>query len=135
MIGLTCAAFLHAGLFLSSHWMVKPAPFTTVRVDKDPSVQITPPPPEQEKEDPVTALKDEPPVVNQRAIPSLTDIVAEVPVNAFTEPMQPPPPPGLPTDPNAITIPVTHTYNQLPGDGPIFKPSDLDQPPVLRAPV
>ncbi|MFI5337730.1 MAG: energy transducer TonB, partial [Opitutales bacterium] len=46
-----------------------------------------------------------------------------------------PPPPGLPTDPNAITIPVTHTYNQLPGDGPIFKPSDLDQPPVLRAPV
>lgn len=99
------------------------------------SIQMEAPPPEPETEEEVTELNDEP-VTNQLAPPSLVDLPTVVPVNAFTQPLQPPPPPGLTAAKGAISIPVTKPGTQL-GKGmkDLFDVANLDQPPVLRVPV
>ena len=96
-------------------------------------VKMELPPPEPEKEEEVQELNDEP-VINQMAPPSLVDMPTVVPVNAFTQPIQPPPPPGLQANKGAISIPVTKPGSQL-GKGmkDLFDVANLDQPPVPRA--
>jgi protein TonB len=59
-----------------------------------------------------------------------------VPVNAFTQPLQPPPPPGLTPSKGAITIPVNKPgANFGAGIKDLFNVGDLDQKPVAQVRV
>jgi protein TonB len=70
---------------------------------------------------------------NIMAPPSLADIPTVVPVDAFTQPIAPPPPPGLTPSKGAITIPVTKPgANFGKGISNLFNVGDLDNPPVAR---
>ena len=140
IVGLLASLLIHALIlegedlmnYLTHHrnQVVKKA-----KQDEENIVKMELPPPEQDKEDEVQELNDEP-VVNQMAPPSLIDMPTVVPVNAFTQPIQPPPPPGLQANKGAISIPVTKPGSQL-GKGmkDLFDVANLDQPPVLRVPV
>ena len=56
-----------------------------------------------------------------------------VPVDAFTMPIAPPPPPGLTPSKGAITIPVQKPgANFGKGISNLFNVGDLDNPPVAR---
>lgn len=95
-------------------------------------VQFEMPPIEEEKEEKVEELQDTP-VENVIAPPTLQDLPSVVPVNAFTQPIQPPPPPGLTPSKGAITIPVNKPgANFGKGIGNLFNIGDLDQQPVAR---
>ena len=99
---------------------------------KDDVVQFEMPPMDEEKEEKVEDLADEP-VQNQLAPPSLVDLPTVVPVTAFTQPLAPPPPPGLTASKGAINIPVTKPGASF-GKGikDLFDINNLDQRPVAR---
>jgi protein TonB len=99
---------------------------------KDEVVQFEMPPLDDEKEDKVEDLNDEP-VQNMIAPPSLVDLPTVVPVTAFTQPLAPPPPPGLVASKGAINIPVTKPgANFGKGIKDLFDINNLDQRPVAR---
>jgi periplasmic protein TonB len=99
---------------------------------KDEVVQFEMPPMDEEKEEAVEELNDEP-VENVMAPPSLVDLPTVVPVTAFTQPLQPPPPPGLTPSKGAINIPVTKPgANFGRGIKDLFDINNLDQRPVAR---
>lgn len=99
---------------------------------KDDVVQFEMPPLDEEKEEKVEDLNDEP-VQNQLAPPSLVDLPTVVPVSAFTQPLTPPPPPGLQASKGAINIPVTKPgANFGKGIKDLFDINNLDQRPVAR---
>lgn len=127
-VGILYGEDIYTSLFAHKKQVVKKA-----KQDEELVVKFDLPPPEPEKEDEVHELDDEP-VVNQMAPPSLVDMPTVVPVNAFTQPIQPPPPPGLTANKGAISIPVTKPGAQL-GKGmkDLFDVANLDQPPVPRA--
>ncbi len=130
IIGIVVSLALHA-TFLGA-FNRKPPPKAKVVEDKEPVVQFEMPPLEEEKEDKVEELNDTP-VENVMAPPSLVDVPTVVPVNAFTQPIQPPPPPGLTPSKGAITIPVTKPgANFGKGISNLFNIGDLDQQPVAR---
>lgn len=129
IIGIVVSLALHSSIFIFSH---KNPPPPKVAATKDAIVQIELPPLEEEKEDKVEEL-DETPVENIMAPPSLQDLPSVVPVNAFTQPIAPPPPPGLQPSKGAITIPVTKPgANFGKGISNLFNVGDLDNPPVAR---
>jgi protein TonB len=108
-----------------------PAP-KRVAPPKDEIVQFEMPPLDEEKEEKVEDLNDEP-VQNQLAPPSLVDLPTVVPVTAFTQPLTPPPPPGLTASKGAINIPVTRPgANFGKGIKDLFDINNLDQRPVAR---
>jgi periplasmic protein TonB len=129
-VGILGGEDIYAKLFGPHRQVVK-----KVKTEDENIVKMDLPPPEPEKEEEVQELNDEP-VVNQMAPPSLVDMPTVVPVNAFTQPIQPPPPPGLTATKGAISIPVVKPGSQL-GKGmkDLFDVANLDQPPVLRVPV
>lgn len=100
---------------------------------KEEVIQFEMPPLEEEKEETLEELIDEP-VQNQLAPPSLVDVPTVVPVNAFTMPLTPPPPPGLTPSKGAINIPVVKPGSNF-GSGikNLFNVGDLDQKPVERS--
>ena len=81
-----------------------------------------PPPPPPKKEEVIELIEmpqlepEEPEVVESTeaetsdivdlAPPSIMDVPTTVPVNAFVQPVQPPPPPGMTANTGSITIPV-----------------------------
>ncbi len=101
---------------------------------KDEVLQFEMPPIEEEKEDVVKDL-DDAPVENQLAPPSLVDLPSVVPINAFTQTLTPPPPPGLTPSKGAINIPVMKPGANFGKGMELFDVSQLDQKPVLRVPV
>lgn len=95
-------------------------------------VQMEMPPLPEEEEDKVEELNEEP-VENVLAPPSLVDLPTVVPVNAFTQPLQPPPPPGMTAAKGAINIPVNPPgANFGRGIKDLFDINNLDQKPVGR---
>ncbi len=130
LIGLVVSVALHCTFLLGFNRKAPPA-------HKDPGtketlVQFDMPPIEEEKEEKVEELNDEP-IQNQLAPPSLVDMPTVVPVTAFLVPLTPPPPPGLTPSKGAITIPVNKPgANFGQGIKDLFNVSDLDQQPVLR---
>jgi protein TonB len=99
---------------------------------KEDVVQFEMPPLDEEKEEKVEDLSDDP-VQNVMAPPSLVDIPTVVPVSAFTQPLTPPPPPGLTASKGAINIPVTRPgANFGKGIKDLFDINNLDQRPVAR---
>ncbi len=99
---------------------------------KEAIMQFEMPPLEEEKEEKVEDLQEEV-TQNQLAPPSLVDMPSVVPVDAFTQPLTPPPPPGLTAAAGAITIPVIKPGTNF-GKGikDLFDINNLDQKPVAR---
>ncbi|WP_438482047.1 energy transducer TonB [Oleiharenicola lentus] len=100
-------------------------------VKKEAVVQFEMPPIEEEKVEEVVELEEAP--ANQLAPPSLTDTLTVVPVDAFTQPLTPPPPPGMTATSGAISIPVIKpgtTFGK--GIGDLFDINNLDQKPAAR---
>lgn len=132
IIGIIVSLVLH-GTFLYG-FNRKPPPRARVAQTEEKLIQMEMPEIPPEEEEVVEELVEEAPA-NQLAPPSLVD-VPSVNVTAFTQPLQPPPPPGLTAAAGAITIPVVKPGTRL-GSGmkDLFDVANLDQPPVLRVPV
>lgn len=130
IIGIVVSLALHA-TFLGA-FNQKAAKVAAPVKQEEAVVQFEMPPLDEEKTEEVQELNDTP-VENIMAPPSLVDLPSVVPVNAFTQPIQPPPPPGLQANKGAITIPVTKPgANFGRGISNLFNIGDLDQQPVAR---
>lgn len=130
LIGLVVSLTIH---FLALNpFAGKAPPPKRVAPPKEEVVQFDMPPLDEEKEEKVEDLNDQP-VENQLAPPSLVDLPTVVPVTAFTQPLTPPPPPGLQASKGAINIPVTKPgANFGKGIKDLFDINNLDQRPVAR---
>jgi protein TonB len=130
IIGIFASVILHVTFLFGFN--TKPVKKAKVVEEKQELIQMEMPPIEPEKEETVEELPEEQ-VVNQLAPPSLVDLPTVVPVNAFTQPLQPPPPPGLTAAKGAISIPVTKPGTQI-GKGmkDLFDVANLDQQPQPR---
>ena len=126
--GLFVSATLH---FAIVNWGHKaPPPSHSPRPKDDPVTLIEMPPLDEEKTVKVEDLPEETPP-QQLAPPRQIDVPAIVPVDAFTQPLSPPQPPGIVVA-NTVAIPVT---NPREGNGwhtDIFKIEDLNQKPTAR---
>lgn len=129
IIGIVVSAVLHSSvLFLGQ----KAPPPKRVAPPKEEVVQFEMPPLEEDKPEKVEDLNDEQ-VENQLAPPSLLDLPTIVPVEAFTQPLTPPPPPGMTASTGAISIPVMKPgANFGKGISNLFDINNLDQRPVAR---
>ncbi|MBP6865280.1 MAG: energy transducer TonB [Candidatus Didemnitutus sp.] len=129
IIGVILSISLH-GLLLGA-FNRKAPPKPKVVEEEVKVVQMEMPEIEPEKEEVVEELAEEAPT-NQLAPPMLAD-VPSVSVTAFTQPLQPPPPPGLTAAKGAIAIPVVKPGTKL-GQGmkDLFDVANLDQIPVAR---
>lgn len=131
IIGIVVSITVHAIPVLLSLTGTKGPPPKLVEA-KEPIIQMELPPLEEEKEDKVEEL-EEAPQETVMAPPSLADMPTVVPVDAFTQPIAPPPPPGLTPSKGAITIPVTKPgANFGRGISNLFNVGDLDTPPQAR---
>lgn len=132
IIGLVVSVGLHV-TFLFGFNEKAPPKAKTVE-EKIELIQMEMPEIEPEQSETVEELVEDAPT-SQLAPPSLVD-VPSVSVSAFTQPLQPPPPPGLTAAAGSITIPVIKPGTKL-GQGmkDLFDVANLDQPPVLRVPV
>lgn len=130
IIGIVVSLALHA-TFLGA-FNRKPPPPPKVVQEEEAVVQFEMPPLEEEPEEKVEDLSEEV-VENIMAPPSLVDLPSVVTVDSFTQPIQPPPPPGFTAAKGAITIPVTKPgANFGKGISNLFNIGDLDQQPVAR---
>ncbi len=130
IIGIVVSLALHA-TFLGAFNRKAPPPAKVVQ-EEEAVVQFEMPPIEEEETEQVEELNEEV-VENIMAPPSLVDLPSVVPVNAFTQPIQPPPPPGMQVNKGSINIPVTKPgANFGKGISNLFNIGDLDQQPVAR---
>lgn len=130
IIGIVVSIAIH--LLALNPFAGKAPPPKRVTEVKEEAVQFEMPPLEEEKEEKVEELDDQP-VENTMAPPSLVDLPTVVPVNAFTQPLTPPPPPGMTPSKGAINIPVTRPgANFGKGMKDLFDIANLDQKPVAR---
>lgn len=132
IIGIVASVALH--FLVINPFTGKAAAPKRVTAVKEEVVQFEMPPLEEEKEEVVKDL-DDTPVENQLAPPSLVDLPSVVPINAFTQTLTPPPPPGLTPSKGAINIPVMKPGANFGKGMELFDVSQLDQKPVLRVPV
>ena len=134
VIGILVSLLLHGGIlgweiiFPNGKQTVKVA-----KVEEERLIAFDMPPVEPDEPDKVEDIPDNEPVQNVMAPPSLVDMPTVVPVDAFTQPITPPPPPGLTTDKSAISIPVIKPGAKF-GQGikDLFNAADLDQQPQAR---
>jgi protein TonB len=132
IIGLVVSIALHATFLYGFNQKAPPKP--KPKEEKTELIQMEMPEIEPEKEEAVEELTEEAPT-NQLAPPSLAD-VPSVSVSAFTQPLQPPPPPGLTAAKGAISIPVVKPGTKLgAGMKDLFDVANLDQVPVARAQI
>lgn len=130
IIGLLVSVGFH--LFTLNPFAGKQPPPVREAVVKEEIIQMEMPPLDEEEDKKVEELQDEP-AENVMAPPSLVDLPTVVPVNAFTQPLQPPPPPGMSVARGAINIPVNPPgANFGKGIKDLFDINNLDQKPVGR---
>lgn len=130
IIGILVSLAIHATFLGAFNRKAPPPPKDEKK--EEAVVQFEMPPIEEEPEEKVEELTEEV-VENIMAPPSLVDLPSVVPVNAFTQPIAPPPPPGFTASKGAITIPVTKPgANFGKGISNLFNIGDLDQQPVAR---
>lgn len=123
IIGLLVSTLLHGGFLYGLNR--KPPP-RRVAEEKVHLIRMEMPPLEPEKPDKIEDLPDELPP-NVIAPPTLVDLPTVVPINAITQPLQPPPPPG-PTLTGTVTIPVSRptSFSQMKD---LFDLANLDKIP------
>ncbi|HRG54564.1 MAG: energy transducer TonB [Opitutaceae bacterium] len=130
IIGLLVSVGVH--LFALNPFAGKQPPPVREAIVKEEIIQMEMPPLDEEEDKKVEELQDEP-AENVMAPPSLVDLPTVVPVNAFTQPLQPPPPPGMSVARGAINIPVNPPgANFGKGIKDLFDINNLDQKPVGR---
>ena len=130
IIGLLVSVGVH--LFALNPFAGKQPPPVREAIVKEEIIQMEMPPLDEEEDKKVEELQDEP-AENVMAPPSLVDLPTVVPVNAFTQPLQPPPPPGMSVARGAINIPVNPPgANFGKGIKHLFDINNLDQKPVGR---
>lgn len=134
-IGIFVSAVLHAGFLFGEMLLPESKPAAVVVQEEEEIIQMELPPLEPEPEETVEEIVEEQ-VVNQLAPPSLVDMPTVVPVDAFVQQIQPPPPPGLEVSKGAVSIPVTRPGTNF-GKGmkDLFDIRDLDQSIVPRVRV
>lgn len=132
IIGLVVSLGLHFLILNPFHGKTAAPP--RIAQIKEEVLQMEMPPLDEEKEDIVKDL-DDTPVENQLAPPSLQDLPSIVPVNAFTQPLTPPPPPNMTASKGTINIPVMKPGANFGKGMELFDVSQLDQRPVLRVSV
>ncbi len=130
IIGILVSALMHGGVLFG---LPKPKKETKkVEDEKANEIQMVMPEIEPEEEETVEELNEETPQ-NQLAPPSLIDLPTVVPVQAFTQQIQPPPPPGLTPSRGAVVVPVNKPgANMGRGMKDLFNIADLDNPPQAR---
>jgi protein TonB len=129
IIGILVSVALHSSIVLLSQ---KAPPPKHVKPPKEEVVQFEMPPIEEDKPDKVEDIQDEQ-VQNQMAPPSLIDLPTTVQVDSFTQPLTPPPPPGMTASSGAISIPVMKPgANFGKNMSNLFDINNLDQKPVAR---
>lgn len=130
IIGIIVSAALHGGVL----WGIQKPKVQAKKVEEEKTneIQMVMPEIEPEEEETVEELNDETPET-AIAPPSLIDLPTVVPVQAFTQQIQPPPPPGLTPSRGAVVVPVNKPGSQL-GKGmkDLFNIADLDNPPQAR---
>ena len=130
IVGILVSALMHGGVL----WGIQKPKVKTVKVEEEQKneIQMVMPEIEPEEEETVEELNDETPET-ALAPPSLIDLPTVVPVQAFTQQIQPPPPPGLTPSRGAVVVPVNKPGSQL-GKGmkDLFNIADLDNPPQAR---
>jgi len=130
IIGLLVSVGVH--LFALNPFAGKQPPPVREAIVKEEIIQMEMPPLDEEEDKKVEELQDEP-AENVMAPPSLVDLPTVVPVNAFPQPLQPPPPPGMSVARGAINIPVNPPgANFGKGIKDLFDINNLDQKPVGR---
>jgi protein TonB len=130
IIGLLISVAVH--LAALNPFAGKQAPPVRQSVQEEAVMQMEMPELPPEEEEKVEELEEEP-LENVMAPPSLVDLPTVVPVNAFTQPLQPPPPPGMQASKGAINIPVNPPgANFGRGIKDLFDINNLDQKPVAR---
>jgi periplasmic protein TonB len=93
---------------------------------------VMPPLPPEETEQPVEELKEAAAV---QPVPVSLPDVPSAELTVFRMPIQPPPPPGVPTT-NLTSIPVNRTPGIPAGKlAGVFDPRDLEQQPNLTSPI
>lgn len=135
IVGIIVSVLFHGGILYGERLLPKRSAVVKQAEEEVQEIRIEMPPLPPEEEEKVEELEDEP-MENIVAPPSLIDMPTVVPVNAFTTPIQPPPPPGLEASKGAITIPVNKPGTNF-GRGmkDLFDISNLDQPPQARVQV
>jgi protein TonB len=130
IIAILVSALLHAGFLFAETLLPEKEKVVKATVEEEEIIQIEMPPLEPAPEETVEEMTEEQPT-NQLAPPSLVDMPTVVPVDAFVQQMQPPPPPGLEVAKGAVSIPVTKPGTNF-GKGmkDLFNLKDLDQQPV-----
>jgi len=130
IIGILVSVALHTTFLFGFNRKAPPAHRALEK--KEPVIQFEMPPLDEDKPDKVEDLADEQPQ-NMLAPPSLVDIPTVVPVNAFTQPLTPPPPPGMTPSSGVVNIPVMKPgANFGRGIKDLFDINNLDQKPVAR---
>jgi len=135
IIGVAVSIFLHAAILYADKLIPKPTVTKSAEVEEVPVIRMELPPLPPEEPDEIEELQEEAPA-NELAPPSLIDMPTVVPVNAFVQQIQPPPPPGLEVARGAVNIPVTRPgANFGKGMRDLFDISNLDQVPQPRVQV
>ncbi len=129
-IGLVVSALIHAGVFFESQLFPGQPPSPKPAAAK-PAIVVMDMPKIEPDDPPKIERSDEPAKPMDFAPPSQIDLPQIAPPNGFVQHLQPPPPEGLKTDANMMTIPETRNPPGLHG-APIFDLATLDQQPVAR---
>jgi protein TonB len=126
LIGIAGSVALHVGFLYGFN--DKPPPAAAKAEEAVAVIEMEMPPLDEDKPEQVSDLKDEAPDV--LAPPTLVDLPTTVPLNAFTQQIQPPPPPGIQTA-SSLSIPVAKATS-VTAMKEVFDLANLDQAPVVR---
>jgi len=133
VIGILVSLLLHGGILGGEYLIPKAHKAPPPKAEEEKLLEMVMPQDDTEKPEEEKEIIDDDPTPNVMAPPSLMDMPTVVPVDAFTQQITPPPPPGLTPDRSAVSIPVVK-----PGTGfgkgikDLFNAADLDQQPQAR---
>ena len=121
IIGILASVLFHVSVLFGEKIIPHRAPPKIVKEVATVAVDFVMPPPEPDKPDQQEQGQAE---QTELAPPSLVDMPTSVPVDAFVQAIEPPPPPNLKHG-GSVVIPVFHPVTK--GLGQIFNIKDLDQ--------
>ncbi len=132
IIGIVFSLIIHGGVFASSYLKLKPK--VKAVIEEQPTIELMEMP-KLEPDEPEPLDPDEPPPEKMDFAPPMqTDVPQIVPLDAFVQQLQPPPPEGVKPVAGIIAIPKG-TVGGLGKGVEVFDISSLDQQPVARVRV
>lgn len=133
LVGVVCAALFHGGFFFWEKIFPHTPPPRMIHAEEETLIQMEMPPLDLEEPEEVVELAE---VATEAPLapPSQMDLPTIVPINAFTQPIAPPLPPGIHPGKDLVAIPVGPPGSGLgQGLGKLFDLASLDQRPILRS--